>query len=92
MDRGFDGVHGRLDVLNGKTATNSSAIAVHEDRWRRLDQATSVRTESAPRAAEPDGKVDWKTTSTILALAVGAISGLITGVVQGLKMLGLLTP
>jgi hypothetical protein len=80
MNRGFDGVHERLDNLNSKTATLASAIAVHEERWMRLDKATSVHPVVAKITGEDAGvKGDWKTLSLIGSLAAGAVSGLVWG-------------
>jgi len=77
MRDGFDGVHSRLDELNGRTRKAENAIAVHDERWTRLDRATTV----APSSSSPIGELkgDWKTMAMMGSLASGAVSGLIWG-------------
>jgi hypothetical protein len=87
VNRGFDGVHERLDVLNGKTGRHESAIAVHEERWQRLDRATSVPL-TPPKGLPADlVKGDWKTLSMMGSLAAGAVSGLIWGLFKIVQVL-----
>jgi hypothetical protein len=95
MDRGFDGVNNRidginerLDELNGRTRKAENAIAVQEDRWQRLDRATTVLPPSGMTKDDAGIKGDWKTLSAIGTLAAGAASGLVWGlykVVQALQ-------
>jgi hypothetical protein len=95
MDRGFDGVNNRidginerLDELNGRTRRAENAIAVQEDRWQRLDRATTVTSPRGASSEDTGIKGDWKTLSAIGTLAAGAASGLVWGlykVVQALQ-------
>lgn len=90
MNRGFDGIHGRLDKLNGSSARHDSQLAVHEERWQRLDRATSVK--PTQMSAEDTGvKGDWKTLSTIAALGAGAVSGLVWGVFKVVQFITAVT-
>jgi hypothetical protein len=84
MNRGFDGINDRLDTLNGKTDRHGSALAVHEERWQRLDRATSTGHLASGSAEAPT--TDWKTLSMVGALATGALAGLVSGVIKAFQM------
>lgn len=87
INRGMDGVHDRLDILNGRTGKLESLAAVHEERWQRLDKATSVK--STPSAHEDMGlSKEWKTLTLVGSMAAGAIYGLVQGVIKLAQILG----
>lgn len=73
MSRGFTGVHDRLDELNGRTRKAENVIAVHEDRWKRLDRATHV---TPPQGLPREDSKDWKPLAKIGALLGGLLAGL----------------
>lgn len=77
MNRGFDGVHGRLDVLNGRTGKLEAATAVHEERWQRLDRATNTTSRAKPTLEEDLGiKGDWKVLVGMGTMIGGALYGI----------------
>jgi hypothetical protein len=92
MERGFDGlndrvdgVNDRLDLLNGRTRKTENALAVHDDRWARLDRATTVAPQPGAHKEDAGVKGDWKTLSMLGTLAAGAASGLIWGLFKVLQ-------
>ncbi len=52
IQSGFNGVHGRLDVLNGQTRRNSETAAAHEQRFIGLDREVVTLRESHERTRE----------------------------------------
>lgn len=86
INRGFDGVNDRMDgmndrmdVANGRTSKHESLLAVHEERWQRLDRATSVKPGPASAPEDMGLNKEWKTLATVGTLAAGAVSGLVWG-------------
>jgi hypothetical protein len=95
MARGFDGLNDRLDgfndrmdTLNGRTRKAENAIAVQEDRWVRLDRATTVTPPKGVSNADMGIRGDWKTLSLLGSAVAGAASGLIMGLYKVLQIAG----
>jgi hypothetical protein len=76
MNRGFDGVNDRLDELNSRTRKAENVIAVHDERWMRLDKATSVTPASRQSTQREEESTDWKPIAKVGALLGGVITGL----------------
>lgn len=85
---GFKGVHDRLDELNGRTRKAENLLAVHEERWQRLDKATSVRGSSASRDDDAGVKGEWKALTGVGLLLGGALSGLLLGLAKVAQIIG----
>jgi hypothetical protein len=97
MERGFDGINNRIDgvvdhlgELNGRTRKAENAIAVQEDRWVRLDRATTVTPPKAVTNADMGIRGDWKTLSLLGSAVAGAASGLIMGLYKVLQLAGVI--
>jgi hypothetical protein len=88
MNRGFDGIHERLDELNGRTRKAENAIAVQEERWTRLDKATQITPPKGVSSADMGIRGDWKTLSLLGSAVAGAASGLIMGLYKVLQLAG----
>lgn len=84
MNRGFDGINDRLDELNGRTRKAENVIAVHDERWRRLDNATKMTPADNPENAGVQG--DWKVLAKVGAILGGILAGLGYGAVKVYQM------
>ena len=69
VDGGFEGVHGRLDILNGQTRKHAEEIAVLKDRSDKAETTTQAVAEKAQVATDEAATVrskamKWGTVAT----------------------------
>lgn len=57
VDGGFQGVHGRLDMLNGQVKTHGEEIAVLKDRSEKAETKTQEAAETAKVANDEASNV-----------------------------------
>jgi len=74
MRRGFDGIHRRQDITNGRVATVENAVGELEVLVARHDERLDI-TEKPAMPTSPDQRPLTRWDATLVAVASGAVWG-----------------